>query len=174
MIRTRRFCSSTVYWLLPTAYCLLVGAGSVGRVGRVARANPVVARVDAEEARVGAFDRLEVLLVGRELLLGADDVVDAALDARRLRAEARQDARVDRVHPPEQLAREVRRLAQVQEPLAEFAHRLGRRAVGDVVGHLLAARLVAGGRAELREGDGDGVLDEPRVGPGLLQLIDDE
>src|SRR5687768_13939777 len=93
--------------------------------------NPVVARVDAVEARVGAFDRLEVLLVGRELLLGADDVEDAALDRGSPRAEARQDARVDRVHPLEQLVGERRHPAQVEQTLPELAHRLGRRAVGD-------------------------------------------
>src|SRR5215207_6993851 len=91
----------------------LVRGGAAARVARVAQANPVVARVDAEEARVGAFDRLEVLLVGRELLLGADGVVDGALDARRLRAEAGEYPRVDGVHAVEQLVREVRRPAQV-------------------------------------------------------------
>src|SRR5207302_6601554 len=54
---------------------------------------PVVARINSVEPRVGALDGLEVLLVGRQLFFGADDVVDAALDRARLRAQSGQIGR---------------------------------------------------------------------------------
>src|SRR5205085_3362728 len=74
----------------------------------------------------------------------------------------------------EQLVREVRHPSKREQTFAELADGFGRDAVGDVCGYRLAARLVGRGRAELYEGERDGVLDESGVGLRLLQFVNDE